>query len=387
MAKAEFAQHGAIEHLTERMRKFESAGLPKPPNYLLSDYLCFLVENQLLLRETSDNLQAIYNAVRYGNALIDEGILAKTLAQLDAAWATFHEMDRPDIEALAELLAGSQVPAETPGQVQARLPLNPALATAPDVPALPSRESADDLSRFMPVANPPIRLSLLILAGGFLWTLIVLVAGYFGHDKVASLFKKEEPFKFQWEDPERKLVQDRKSQKGRQRFENSRRALIEQAATESERQEFLNSLAQTHLRYGEYGEYYFIYDSLISQDPHNPHHKIKLAEFLLNTKRQWYRDPVRALKLAEEAVALDPDTYSLAVLAEALYQTGDEERSKEFRQKADIALREAKVNRRGSGSGLLRIGESDGGVPLVGGRGNLTPITAAPRGGLRIDRD
>ncbi|QDT49937.1 Anaphase-promoting complex, cyclosome, subunit 3 [Symmachiella dynata] len=375
MSQAEIAQHGAIGQLTERMRKFESAGLPKPPNYLLSDYLCFLVDSQLLPRETSDNMQAIYNAVRYGDATIDAGILAKTLAQLDAASANLHEIERPDIEALAEKLAEPQVPAETPDQVLAPLPVNPSLAAAPDVPALPNRKTGDDLSRYMPVANPPLRMSLRILAGGLLWTLMVLVAGYYGHDKVSSLFKKEEPFKLEWEDPHRKLVIDRKSQEGHQQFVNNRRALIQQTDIEKERQRLLVRLAQFHLSHGEYGEFYFIYDSLIRQDPNNPHHKIKFAAFLLDKTKPWYHDPGRALILAEEAVALEPDTYSLRVLAEALYQTGDAEQAKDFQQQADIALYEAEIKGRGRlrGIGILRFSKNGRVVPPVSGPGSVAP--------------
>ncbi|QDU45654.1 Anaphase-promoting complex, cyclosome, subunit 3 [Symmachiella dynata] len=375
MSQAEIAQHGAIEQLTERMRKFESAGLPKPPNYLLSDYLCFLVDSQLVPRETSDNMQAIYNAVRYGDATIDAGILAKTLAQLDAASANLHEIERPDIEALAEKLAEPQVPAETPDQVLAPLPVNPSLAAAPDVPALPSRKTVDDLSRYMPVANPPLRMSLRILAGGLLWTLMVLVAGYYGHDKVSSLFKKEEPFRLEWEDPHRKLVIDRNSQEGHQQFVNNRRALIQQTDIEKERQRLLVRLAQFHLSHGEYGEFYFIYDSLIRQDPNNPHHKIKFAAFLLDKTKPWYHDPGRALILAEEAVALEPETYSLRVLAEALYQTGDAEQAKDFQQQADIALYEAEIKGRGRlrGIGILRFSKNGRVVPPVSGPGSVAP--------------
>ncbi|WP_339912171.1 hypothetical protein [Symmachiella dynata] len=375
MSQAEIAQHGAIGQLTERMRKFESAGLPKPPNYLLSDYLCFLVDSQLLPRETSDNMQAIYNSVRYGDATIDSGILAKTLAQLDAASANLHEMERPDIEALAETLAGPQVPAETPDQVLAPLPVNPSLAAAPDVPALPNRKTGDDLSRYMPVANPPLRMSLRILAGGLLWTLMVLVAGYYGHDKISSLFEKEEPFKLEWEDPHRKLVIDGNSQEGHQQFVNNRRALIQQTDMEKERQRLLVRLAQFHLSNGEYGESYFIYDSLIRQDPNNPHHKIKFAAFLLDKTKPWYHDPGRALILAEEAVALEPDTYSLRVLAEALYQTGDAEQAKDFQQQADIALYEAEIKGRGRlrGIGILRFSKNGRVVPPVSGPGSVAP--------------
>ncbi|WP_146374108.1 tetratricopeptide repeat protein [Symmachiella macrocystis] len=320
-------------------------------------------------------MQAIYNAVRYGDAPIDEGILVKTLAQVDAALATLREMNRSDIETLGESLASSLVPAETPGQVPAPSPVKPASATAPDIPAFPRSESADDLSRFMPVANPPIRKSLRILAGGFLWTLIVLVAGYYGHDKISSLLKKEEPAKLQWEDPERKLVQDRESRKGHQQFVTNRRALIQQTDIEKERQDLLVNLARFHLRNGEYGEFYFIYDSLIRQDPNNPHNKINFAGFLLDKTNPWYHDPNRALQLAEEAVALDPDTYSLRVLAEALYQTGDAEQAKDFRQKADIALYEAEIKGRGRlrGIGILRFSENGRGVPPVSGPGSLVP--------------
>lgn len=367
MSQAEIAQHGAIEQLTERLRKFESAGLPKPPNYLLSAYLCFLVDNQLLPRETSDNMQAIYNAVRYGDATIDAGILAKTLAELDAASENLHEMGRPDIEVLAEKLAGSQVPAKAPDQALAPLPVSPTLAAAPDVPTLPSRKTVNDLSRYMPVAIPPLRMSLRILAGGFLWTLMVLVAGYYGHDKVSSLLKKEEPFKLEWEDPDRKLVIDLNSQKGRQQFLNNRRGLIQQTATEIERQELLVRLAQFHLRSGEYGEFYYIYDSLIRQDPNNPHNKINFAAFLLDKTNPWYHDPGRALKLAEEAVALDSNPYSLALLAEALSQTGEEERAKEIQQQTDFPLKEVSVYQgRGRGFMVLTSGRGRGVLPAAG---------------------
>ncbi|WP_145378183.1 tetratricopeptide repeat protein [Symmachiella dynata] len=320
-------------------------------------------------------MQAIYNAVRYGDATIDAGILAKTLAQLDAASANLHEIERPDIEALAEKLAEPQVPAETPDQVLAPLPVNPSLAAAPDVPALPSRKTVDDLSRYMPVANPPLRMSLRILAGGLLWTLMVLVAGYYGHDKVSSLFKKEEPFRLEWEDPHRKLVIDRNSQEGHQQFVNNRRALIQQTDIEKERQRLLVRLAQFHLSHGEYGEFYFIYDSLIRQDPNNPHHKIKFAAFLLDKTKPWYHDPGRALILAEEAVALEPETYSLRVLAEALYQTGDAEQAKDFQQQADIALYEAEIKGRGRlrGIGILRFSKNGRVVPPVSGPGSVAP--------------
>ena len=331
MTEPEIAKNDAIEQLTERLRNLESAGLPKPTNYLLSDYLRFLVDNELLPRETSDHVQAIYNAGRYGDAHIDEGILAKTLSQLDAALEALCEIDPPDIEALEGTLASSQDSVKTTGQVLAPPPVQSSLATfaaAPDVNAFPGSETAADLLRLAPISPPQKRLWPRIIAGGFLWTLIVLAAGYYGHDKVSALFQEERQ-------KSRKAVDDRKLQEINRGFITRRRDLIEGAQTEGERQNMMRGLAQAHITRGEYGEYYFIYESLLRQNPSNVQNKIKLAELLLDTTTSWYRDPVRARKLVEEAVAVDSSPYSRKLLAEALYQTGDKERAIEIRREVD----------------------------------------------------
>ena len=331
MAQAEIAPNGTIEQLTERLRNFESVGLPKPPNFLLSDYLCFLVDNELLPRETSDNLQAIYNDGRYGDAHIDEGILAKTLAQLDTALAAIHEMGRPDIEALAETLASSRDSVETTGQELAQPPVQSVLAThtaTPNIPVLPASETADDISQLMPISNSRLGLWLRIVVCGILWTLIVLVAGYFGHDKMSSLFPGSHIKKH-------KLVDDSEFLQRQRKFIEDRRTLIEEAESEQERQNKMRNLAKAHVARGEYGEYIFIYESLLRKEPNNNQNKIKLAELLLDTTSLWYHDPVRARKLLEEAVTMNSTTYSRKLLAEALYQTGDKDRAIEIRRGVD----------------------------------------------------
>ncbi|TWU07330.1 hypothetical protein CA54_57360 [Symmachiella macrocystis] len=331
MAQAEIAPNGTIEQLTERLRNFESAGLPKPPNYLLSDYLCFLVDNELLPRETSDNVQAIYNDGRYGDAHIDEGVLAKTLSQLDAALAAIHKMDRPDIQALAQTLASFQVSVETSDQELAQPPVQSALATptaAPEIPVPPPSETAKDSSQLMPIPKSHLGLWPGIIVCGILWTLVVLVAGYFGHDKISAMFPGSHI-------KTHKLVDDTALLERRRKFIEDRRALITEAKSEGERQNEMRSLGQAHIARGEYGEYYFIYDSLLQQDPSNDRNKVKLAELLLDLTSSWYHDPVRARKLLEESVTVDSAPYSRKLLAEALYQTGDKERAIEIRRGVD----------------------------------------------------
>lgn len=331
MAQAEIAPNGTIEQLTERLRNFESAGLPKPPNYLLSDYLCFLVDNELLPRETSDNVQAIYNDGRYGDAHIDEDILDKTLSQLDAALTAIREMDRPDIEALAETLASPQESVEANGQEVAQPSVQSTLTTftaEPELPPLLPSESDNDVTQLMPVSNSRWGLWSRIIVCGILWTLVVLVAGYFGHDKMSALIPKSHV-------KTHKLVDDTELLERRREFIEDRRALIEEATSEAERQNEMRSLAQAHISRGEYGEYYYIYDSMLRKDPDNDRNKVKLAELLLDTKSSWYHDPVRARKLLEEAVTVDSPLYSRKLLAEALYQTGDKERAIQIRREVD----------------------------------------------------
>ena len=276
MDNADIAVRGGIEQLTERLRRFEAAGLGRPGNCLMSDYLRFLVDQQLLSAEAAAHVESIYNSSRYGRSQVDQEDLENTLAELDAAVERLGEMGQSEVSRLAEILRNAHGTEMKAVPAFNRRPVGSPVLGAGSFQGFPAQNSdetaPEELQPFEP-PNPQSRFWSRVLVVGFLWTIVAIGIGYFGHDKVSSAFhagKKQFPKSEDFRRSHRYFIADR-------------RQAILTAETDELRLELMRELAQVHVDRREYADYFLLYDSLLKQLPDSAADKNAFAWFLLKS--------------------------------------------------------------------------------------------------------
>ncbi len=346
MATGFFATNDEIKRLTDSLKQIEAAGLPKPENCLLSDYLQFLVDHQILLPQTAPYVEQICYASRYGGNFGDTEILGKTLTEVEAAISRLREFGSDKIEHLAvELSKTFAVPLQLTTEDQtAAVTSQSTLSPSRDVgfgsdPTFdePPQQFVGSLQRSVQQTHR-FRVWSRILVALLLWTCVVITVGYLTHAQIQKgiAFLKDQPI------PQVKSHDQRKLRNAKQHQLNNKRAIIMASNPEGLRVSKMKELAGEHLMRGEYAETFFIYEYLINREADDPDLKNSLAWFLLTARNGWYRDPIRALQLAEEAVQADPKPIYLDTLAEACFQNKDYQRAVELEKRAVGENREAK---------------------------------------------
>lgn len=341
-----------LARLQKQLAQLEQFGLQRPANASLSEYLRFLVDEKLVDEQTARLAESLYHRSRFGNSEAETSDLGRILHALDAAFTQLEQSDAGHRSRLAGRLrqrfgsseSGADAtllphgkPLSAGSSVATALP--PAgTADAPEDRAAESDESTfgTGTTRARPV-NEPVRAERpkwLLIAGILaVWTAATLVAGYLVHDRidgaVASLLGRSEP------EPD-----------GTKVFIEQAREDLLKIPPESRPPQVLYRLARLHSRRKEYAESIAGFHQLLA---HQTDDEVKanvlneLAWELLTAEDEWYRDPVYAKELAEQAVAVKPDSpMILDTLAEAFYQTGDATRAVELERQA-IAKLEAAI--------------------------------------------
>jgi len=313
-----------IAQLTTKLQSIGEAGLPKPENCLLSDYLNFLVEQDLLQSSAAANIESLYYSGRYGSRFIDEALLADTLRDIDQALLAIAQLEPDHLRSHADSLRKTFSP--TPAV--AAVVRQPVAASAPSQ-RLSETPLAVDLVPSMNGMTTGSRLAFWsrLVAFGFLWTMFVLLAGYYGHDHMSAALQR---FQDQKVDPNQIACKNRSIEEvRRERLAVIKRERERIMATESDEQRatFMRLLASRHLAHRDVAEFIHVYRILISQNPDSAMDKNTLAWAMLRSREEWYRDPVQAQQLAEEAVAAEPKPHHLDTLAEACFQNGDIKRA------------------------------------------------------------
>jgi len=103
-----------------------------------------------------------------------------------------------------------------------------------------------------------------------------------------------------------------------------------------------NMLGDLYLDNGDFARAIEAYGESIQLAPHNPHALNNLAWLYATCENENFRDPEKALILAEKAVALDQAPHVWDTLAESYYVSGNFEKALEA---SKSALESAKKNR------------------------------------------
>ncbi len=328
----------ALQPLLELLDRIEETGVARPENCLLSDYLQFLVKHQILSANSALKIVMLYYGSRYGGRNDRVEGASDAIADLRAARRRLENMPADEVRALAETLSATfaALGVEAADADDVAMPHTP----SPDnkKSALPLRAKLEKRqgpfdqrqTQFRP-PNPQARFRLRLLMGFVFWTAVVLAIGFFAHDRIESAVDLvlDSSGKNQMN-----AVYSGNSRSRRRYRLNGRRAWILAGQNEAIQIAQMKKLAREHNVRGESAEVFYIYERLLSRDPGNADLKNDLAWYMLTPRKEWYRDPVRALHLAEEAVQADPKPSYLVTLAEACFQNGDPVRASQLVQQA-----------------------------------------------------
>jgi tetratricopeptide (TPR) repeat protein len=161
-----------------------------------------------------------------------------------------------------------------------------------------------------------------------LWTVAVLAFGHWQHDRLRG-----------WVTELRFRLQMGISQNDSNLLVRQLRAAISaEDAMRSNSVMLLQTLADVHVRRREYAEAISTFQRGVIRAPANRELLNNFAWLLLTAEDFWYRDPARALPLAERAYRLKAVPHVIDTLAEACYQTGDYQRAVQLEEQA-LALR------------------------------------------------
>ena len=328
MANNPSLEQPEFPQLQERLEQLETRGFPRPNNCLLSDYLRFLAEHDLLPHNTADDIASLYYRARYGNAPteareVEAREWEATLADLDASLALLSDADETWRQSLAEQLREQFSTVETV-TVQASEDKEPEPPPAPLPTAIPPWEQTGES---IPQTQPPkTKTRRWVFAGGALlsWTVIMIAAGYSYRAQITASLRQvgaipKSPKQTRISNNWPKMLRETRLaiMHGKNRFRLDRN---------------LGFLIQRHQARKEYAETYYIWERQLARNPNDSMLKYTLAQHLLSAQDVWYRDPIRALRLAEEAVQIRRRRVYLDTLAEACHQTGDHHRAIELEE-------------------------------------------------------
>ncbi len=331
MSAGSAASSQGIRRLIDLLNRIERVGVSKPDSCLLSDYLQFLADHGLLARESAPRIEELYYQSRYGGSVGDQQLIARTTAELESTLARLSELNASELAELTEKLSSKYSTVRNDTVVLA-VPPPAELPTAPSLSSHIEPEQLDDPhARFRERrSSRVVRIWSTVAIGLLLWTFAVLTAAYFGHDQIQKAFTSITS----GDSKPARRANPRSRRNSRTGWLNNRRISILADKDAGSRRGRLRLLAEEHLRRDEYAEAFYIYERLVARNPEVPDYKNTLAWILLTPSNGWYRDPVRAIELAEEAVAADPNPAYLDTLAEAVHQNGDSQRAVELEERA-----------------------------------------------------
>lgn len=319
-----------VQWLYDRLAHFESAGLSRPENCSLGDYLSFLAEQHLLKPTTAEKLTTIYHQSRFGCNVAQTEPSDEVFGDLDEALNRLREEESSWVTERAELLHSKFIKGDLS-------------AVSPHVPrsALEGLPLASNEPNYFPeelvepqptTESPPtqrvssLRRPFLFTAALLVWTVTILLTTYLGHDQIRGTMVKVG------------LINSSEAKRAEiwERWPKLREKVRDDILHDKRADVISDSffLIERHHQQREYAEIYYLLERLIARNPDKPHLKNNLAWTMLEVDQEWYRDSLRAKELAEEAVAAKREPAFLDTLAEACYQTGDFSRAISLEEEA-----------------------------------------------------
>lgn len=322
----------AVEPLLAALRDLEAAGLSRPANASLNEYLTALVEFELLPQSLARRVAAHYHTSRYGHAVSNDLDLLQTVEALRQATAAFQARGKEQQAFSAEQLAGRFRPKAIAALVRKEhpAPQNSAKEVAePETPTMPAEPAhvvaVQKDSKWLWTHRKNFWIA---TAAVVFWTLGMFAGGYILHDRVDAVVATVED-QFGWSILGRRNGSDRSFRAARE----SRPSLP------SRRASMLKDLASVYHSTNRAREALYAYHLALQVDPANATVLNELAWLLLTTTDDSIRDPIRALELAKTSVELRAECANLDTLAEAWFQIGEVERAIEVEERAVDAMR------------------------------------------------
>ena len=309
--------------LQASLLRLEEAGLPRPPNLTLEQYLERLMSEEILSPGTVRRYLAVYQDVRYGSKEVPDARVEQVCGALE------EEIGRlDDLELIAlEKIRLSLAPAPTHAPPIASRPTGPLISLSPPpppltaggpgaaAPSLPGRQPEPPARRTLRQRLPSARWLALVSASALVWSVAMLGVGYWQSPKIKALVKRirgaeKKPAAATRATPQQMLESLRKG-----------------AAAKPNDLRRWRQYASYAFHIEQYPDAIIGYHHIITRKPSDHESLNNLAWLYCTAKDPAARDRVRALALAERAYSIDKAPHIADTLAEACFQNGHYQRA------------------------------------------------------------